>query len=155
MLFVGNRRPYAPRPIVEKALAAEGDVDVWGHGWDGRLPDGVWRGKSIPNPDLGRYYASADVVLNDHTSDMLRDGLVSNRVFDVLASGRPILTERMRGVPSDIAPFLTFYGEDDFEDALAQAREAGGRDRREIADHVRTDHSFARRAAEILEVVNG
>ncbi len=159
VLFVGNRRSYAPRPVVEHALATGAPLSVWGRGWDDALPPGLWAGTYIPNDRLGAYYAAAEVVLNDHTADMLSDQFLSNRAYDVLACGRPILTERMAGVPEDLLPFLAFYdGADDFPDALAALRAEGPQEaqrRRDFARHVAERHSFDARAAALIEVLDG
>ncbi|WP_095587268.1 glycosyltransferase family protein [Actibacterium ureilyticum] len=153
LLFVGNRRNYAARPVVQMALDSGEDLAVWGRGWNDDLPAGVLRGDMIDNTDLGRHYRSADVVLNDHTSDMLKDGFVSNRVYDVLACGRPLLTEDMPGIPEDIRPHLYLYRDGDFADVLKRAIGECDRDRSQVAAHVLRTHTFDQRAKVILDKI--
>lgn len=154
-LFVGNRREYAPRPVVDLALAAGADLAVWGRGWEGRLPDGVLRGKSIEYTDIGSHYASAQVVLNDHTADMRQNGFLSNRAYDVLACGRPLMNEDMPDLPEDLAPHIHVYTASSFAGQLEDALGAAHSDRRDIAAYVQAHHSFGRRAETILEVIEG
>ncbi|WP_375689088.1 hypothetical protein [Pseudooceanicola sp. LIPI14-2-Ac024] len=153
VLFVGNRREEFPRRVVDLALATGCDLAVWGRGWEDRLPDGVLRGRHIENAALGAHYASARVVLNDHHPGMLDHGLVSNRVYDVLASGSAVVTERMAGMPEDIAGCVNAYGTGDFEAALHAALDTDPAARRSVADHVRAVHGFDNRAKEILKVL--
>lgn len=152
-LFVGNRRDSFTRPVVDLALRTGREIAVWGRGWDGSLPPGTFRGKAIPNDDLGRYYASAGVVLNDHHPDMRDAGFVSNRVYDVLASGTPILTEEMQGIPADLRPALDVYTSDSFAAAFDRALGAHDAGRKDVADYVRAHHGFANRAHNIVEVI--
>lgn len=159
VLFVGNRRPYAKRDVVKRAIEAGFKVSVWGKGWDGEIPETSYAGSHIKNKELSAHYASARVVLNDHTADMRRDGFVSNRVYDVLASGTPVVTEDMPGIPADLRPYLFLYSnEEELIERLTEAKEASPERRMELktfADVVRQEHSFDRRASTILEVVSG
>ena len=120
--------------------------------WEG-LPDGIWKGKNIANSDLGRYYASARVVLNDHHPSMLAGGFVNNRIFDVLACGVPVISDKIAGLPREIAEFVYLA---ETADELAACLDAAlGEDetrrkrRVEIAEYVRAQHSFDRRAESI------
>ncbi|MBL3573627.1 glycosyltransferase [Rhodovulum sulfidophilum] len=153
ILFVGNRRKSFPRAVVERALATGRSLSVWGRGWHDALPPGTLRGVEIPNAELGRHYASAGVVLNDHHPDMLAHGFVSNRVYDVLASGRPVLTEDMLGLPEDLRPAVFAYSDGTFAERLGTALDDDRQDRSEIAAHVRSRHGFDNRVRSILEVI--
>jgi GT2 family glycosyltransferase/spore maturation protein CgeB len=97
VLFVGNTRGQS-RPAVEWALEQGLPITVVGSGWEGRLPDGVLAASYFPNEELGNLYASAGVVLNDHWPDMARAEVVSNRIFDVLASGGVVVSDRNDGI---------------------------------------------------------
>lgn len=155
VLFVGNRRSYATRPVVDLARRSGADLSVWGSGWEGQLPSDIWKGRFIHNDDLATYYASAKVVLNDHTPDMLENGFVSNRVYDVLACGRPLLTEEMAGFPDDLQEHVYMYTEKNFSDQLSRALTEAGANRHEVAAYVREKHSFAQRAKEISDIIQG
>lgn len=153
MLFVGvNRR--GGRPALSMAQHCGYDVALWGKGWnaDPRFTPFL-RGTYLPNDTLGQSYAAAGVVLNDHWRDMRLNGLISNRVFDVLACGAPLLTDKVAGLPATLAEWVyTFDDEDSFragaEAALAEGPERRA-ERRAFAETVRQEHSFAARAATI------
>lgn len=156
-LFVGNRRANAPRPVVEAALSSGCPLEVWGQGWKGVLPDAVFGGTHIENSELAGHYSAASLVLNDHTDDMRRNGFVSNRIYDVLACGTPILTEDMDGIPDDLRPHLTLYRDRDeaarkIAAVLATGETEADR-RRSVAELVRRAHGFDRRARDILAVL--
>jgi spore maturation protein CgeB len=118
-------------------------------------------GIHIANSELGRHYSSAAFVLNDHAPDMAADGFASNRVFDVLASGVPLVSDAVPDLPADLASAV--YQFDSFDTfvvacdrALGEA--AGQRQARlKIAEIVRREHSFDARAqvieAKILEIL--
>lgn len=97
LLFVGNSRREnrrMPRWCVEKNL----DVAVYGTLWDGVIPARLVRGAHVPNAELGRWYAGAAVVLNDHWDTMLGEGFLSNRLFDASAAGGFIITDPVAGL---------------------------------------------------------
>lgn len=153
VLFVGNRRPEFQRPVVNLALEAGCSPSVYGRKWEGQLPDGVLRGASISNKKLGAYYASASVVLNDHHPDMLRNGFVSNRLYDVLASGTSVMNEEMQGIPADLREYVFTYKSDTFREQLDRALADHERDRIAIANYVRAHHSFVNRAKTIRSLL--
>lgn len=156
-LFVGNRRDYAPRPIVQAALDAGCGVEVWGRGWEEIVPDDCYSGIHIENTELPRYYGTASVLLNDHVDDMRREGFVSNRVYDGLACATLVLTEEMPGIPEDLRPHLSLY--ESFDEAGAKAavmlthRDADRDTRLATAEHVRRNHSFDSRITMIAAVI--
>lgn len=157
ILFVGNRRAYAPRDIVLKAIAAGHDIEVWGRGWDEVLDAGSYAGLHVENTELPAAYGRAKAVLNDHTDEMRRDGFVSNRVYDVLACGTPLVTERMAGLPDGFAEELLLYGDEAeflarLEELPDRADQMTGR-LRAFAAHVRAEHSFDVRARDIFAVI--
>lgn len=153
ILFVGNRRKNFERDVVRLALLARKDVRVWGRGWEGALPEGVHRGTSVSYKELGAHYASADVVLNDHHPSMYQLGFVSNRLYDVLASGRPVLNEDMPGIPEDLESGVLRYTPDTFRDQLDRALGLDGTVHMSLAEHVRQEHSFDKRARAMLDVI--
>lgn len=96
-LFVGNsRREY--RTMVQWCVQSDLPFDLYGGGWEGILPDDMVRAPSIANIDLPRYYASHQLLLNDHWDSMRDNGFLSNRLFDGSAVGTPILTDPVAGL---------------------------------------------------------
>ena len=158
MLFVGNSRRLL-RPVVRDALAAGLPLAVYGDLWSGLVPDEVVRGRSIPNDQLAAAYRSAGVVLNDHHDAMRADGFVSNRLFDAVASGARVVTDEVAGLAELFGPAVQVYETPDDLARLATLADPDsvfGDDatRRAAADRVRTQHSFAARAARLIEVAH-
>lgn len=82
------------------------------------------------SPHPRRYYRSAVWALNDHWSDMRDRGFVSNRVFDVLASGGRLLTDEVEGLDEITRTVLPerglarFRTTEDLDTVLAEESEA-------------------------------
>ncbi len=150
ILFVGNAYPdRLANGIVPRTFRTGRKVHVYGRLWDSLLP-GMWQGKNIANVDLGRHYASAGVVLNDHHASMRETGFVNNRIFDVLACGVPIVSDRVTGLPADLAEYVYFADTDEelgacIDSALSESAERR-RQRRQFADYIHEHHSFDQRA---------
>ncbi len=157
-LFVGNARHHL-RPSVAAAIETGTPLTVIGTGWDEWLPAGeVTVGADrVANEDLPALYASAGLVLNDHWEDMRVEGFVSNRIFDVLATGARLLTDAVAGLDdvlgdgptlptwSHLSEFAHLTGEpleDHYPDAAARLA---------LAEKVVAEHSFDARAATLLE----
>lgn len=93
ILFVG--RPGYERISALWAIEKGYDVALYGSGWQDKVPPKYFKGDYIDNNELHKYYASAKIVLNDTREDMKQDGFISNRVFDVTASGGFLISDYM------------------------------------------------------------
>nr|WP_255732802.1 glycosyltransferase [Ruegeria sp. Ofav3-42] len=95
---------------------------------------------------LGQLYRSAGVVLNDHRPLMRNNGLISNRIFDVLACGVPLISDRIVGLPDGFEEFIYVFEEDtSLAGLIAQAKSESAafrRKRTEFAQHVVQEYSF-------------
>lgn len=156
VLFVGNSRKVL-RSVVRDALAAGLPLHVYGDLWDGLVPDGVVRGRSVPNDALAAAYAAAGVVLNDHHEGMRRDGFVSNRLFDAVASGARVVSDEVAGLEGLFGRSVQTYATPEDLRALATLDDpdavfGDAAERRAQAERVRTEHSFAARARRLVEV---
>jgi GT2 family glycosyltransferase len=152
-LFVGNTRGEF-RPIVRDAFEAGLDLTVFGVGWERFLAPSQVAGRYLDNTLLSAAYRSAGVVLNDHFDDMRREGFVSNRIFDALASGARVVSDEVEGLAEVFGDAVAVYRTpadlrrlvDDrktvFGDEAARVR---------LAEVVRRDHSFRARAEVLLE----
>ncbi|PZF79413.1 glycosyltransferase [Jiangella anatolica] len=155
VLFVGNARGM--RASVEAALAAGIVPSVYGVRWEGLLPDGAWLGEYIPNEELAAVYAGAGAVLNDHWADMRTEGLLSNRLFDLVACGARVVTDVVDGLDElfgDVV--LTYTTPQELAAAVdTHLRETPERAaaREQLSERVRREHSFDARAAELVETV--
>lgn len=89
IVFVGNARTRRSegRSVVGDMGLTRHNFKVWGNLWENILPDSYYGGKYWDYQKLEKLYASALITLNDHHRDMAREGFVSNKIFDILASG--------------------------------------------------------------------
>ena len=97
ILFVGNSRKIY-RPIVRWAIESGFRPSIYGTRWTELVPPDLIKGEHIDNKALARVYASAKVVLNDHWESMREHGFISNRIFDVLASGARLVSDAMPSI---------------------------------------------------------
>lgn len=158
VLFLGNSRNIY-RPVVRHVVEAGIPLQVVGAGWERFLPDGVVTSTFLPNDEVAAAYRRAGVVLNDHWKDMRTEGFCSNRLFDVTAAGGRALTDPVDGVeelfggsvrswadPPSLVQMLTAPHDEVF---------AGEEQRVENAHRIARDHSFNRRAEELLAIAVG
>lgn len=164
LLFVGNSRGEYRR-VVRDAVEAGLPIDVYGREWDRFLGPGRVVAEHLPNAELGAAYARAGIVLNDHWDDMRREGFLSNRLFDAVASGARVVTDPVAGLDDEYAG-LFGAGVRAYRDPAELARLAGllerpaeldavfgdAAARLEAAERIRSEHSFASRAARLVEV---
>ena len=159
-VMVGNSRGQA-RPVVMEAVRSDTPVAVYGASWERFLPADVIAGQYVPNETVRRYYRSAAWALNDHWPDMRDLGFVSNRIFDILASGGRLLTDDVHGLDEVVRPVLPkrglarFTTPEELHAVLAEGS-AGWYDDaalRSLSEHVRAEHTFEARAAVLLEDV--
>ncbi len=102
ILFVG--RPGYERISAKWAIESGFDVALYGKGWQEKMPIKYYKGDYIDNNELHKYYSSAKIVLNDTRTDMKNAGFISNRIFDVTASGGFIISDYMEEIE-------LFYGD--------------------------------------------
>jgi hypothetical protein len=154
VVFVGNSRGVS-RPVVLQAIAAGAPVAIYGDGWDAAAATaGHVRATAVANSDVAGLYASAGVVLNDHWADMAREGFLSNRLFDAVATGARVVSDPVPGLaevfgdtvrvvesPEDLARLLTEPYDQNFPDRPARER---------MAMRIAEEHSFDARAATLL-----
>ncbi len=151
VVFVGNsRRVY--RDAVRFAVEEGFDVAIWGTRWEKFVDRRHIRGTSLTTREVAGVYRRAKVVLNDHWADQRREGLVNNRVFDVLACDTMVLSDASPGLAAILGGAVpTFSGRTDFAEALRALLADPDRDARAAAlgAEVRRAHTFAVRAAAI------
>lgn len=109
VLFVGSNHTTKGRLAVDYAIKAGVNLSVFGKFWDKYLEPKYLKGQYIDNDELYRYYASADIVLNDHREDMRYFGFISNRIYDVTASGGFVLTDYLSEVEEVYGDSVAMY----------------------------------------------
>ncbi|MBD9698163.1 glycosyltransferase [Flavimobilis sp. GY10621] len=141
VIFVGQARRFEPRRVVMDAIEAGIDVAVWGPRWEMHLPERHVMGSYLPNEELAAAYASAGVVLNDHWEDMASEGFISNRLFDIVASGGRAVSDYVEGIDEVFGGSVRIY--------------SSVEELRELCDPARLDEHFpdfesARKNAELM-----
>jgi glycosyltransferase involved in cell wall biosynthesis len=156
ILFVGNSRNVY-RPIVRWAIEGGFKPSIYGTRWRDLVPESLIKGESIDNQALSRVYAAAKVVLNDHWESMREYGFVSNRIFDVLASGGLLVSDAMPSIGHLFGDaVIQVHGPEQLQVALHALRsaDAGNDDRERIASHLRAHHSFDARAKRMINDIS-
>ena len=120
LLFVGSNHTRRGRLSVNYAVEAGFDVAVFGKFWETFLNPRYLKGTYIQNDDLYQYYGSADIVLNDHREDMRYYGFVSNRIYDVTASGGFVLTDYLPEIEAAYGNSVaTYKNYEEFKEKVA------------------------------------
>lgn len=110
IVFVGNRRVLGSREVIDhlKSLGRlPYRIGIWGKDWRGKIPDSWYGGRYYPYLELDKLYASSKICLQDHRPEMSREGFVSVKIFDILASGSLAISDRnigIRGLFKDAIP---------------------------------------------------
>ena len=118
LLFVGNSRKIY-RKIIKEIIPTPYELAIYGSRWHGLVDEEMIKGEHIKNDKLYSYYGSADIVLNDHWDDMREKGFISNRIFDVLASGGFVISDAVDGIESifeDVV--ITYNGPDELKEKV-------------------------------------
>jgi Glycosyl transferases group 1 len=146
------------RPVVSDAIAAGLRPRVYGGGWRALVDQELIAADHVDNEMLPIVYSSAGVVLNDHWPTMRTWGFVSNRLFDVLACGTPVISDAVDGVeelfdgavleyrtPTELLALV-----DDVLTHPTRARHRAERGRRIVLAR----HTIDRRARELLDTID-
>jgi hypothetical protein len=96
VIFVGNARA-GRRQVVEDVGRPSYRFRVWGRGYRG-LPERYRGGDYRDYCSLDDLYSSSLISLNDHAPEMATHGIVSARVFDILASGGFCISDANSGL---------------------------------------------------------
>ncbi|MEZ0471428.1 glycosyltransferase family protein [Luteimonas salinilitoris] len=156
-IFVGNSRNVERWCVIEW-LRQGYPLKIWGRGWSA-WPEASRRVVSdyIENEQLGRTYGAARVSLNDHWPDMRNHGFINNRIYDVLACGLPVISDRHPELVRRFGDTIIYY------DAGTSLQAAVDRYVHEYprvfdmvqreAEQVRVRDSFEARADELADIV--
>jgi spore maturation protein CgeB len=143
--------------LVRDAVASGLPLSVYGHEWEGLIPQEYVKGTSFPFDRAGAAYRAAGVVLNDHWDDMRVNGFISNRLFDAAASGARIITDEIAGLSELFGRSVQVARDAEDLAKLARAVDLDAifgddEERRKVAARVHAEHSFDVRARRLLEV---
>jgi spore maturation protein CgeB/SAM-dependent methyltransferase len=157
LLFVGNSRRVRRR-IIDDLADTPFDLAVYGRDWTPDLLDPRHvRGEHVPNNELGRYYSSAEIVLNDHWDDMREHGFLSNRLYDALAAGAFVVSDHIDGIEEELdGAVVTYRDRRELHETIERFL-TDPEARRKYAKRGRAAvlarHTFSHRVEAILEVV--
>jgi glycosyltransferase involved in cell wall biosynthesis len=150
-LFVGNSR-LQMRPVVLDSLAAGLPLVVYGNDWDKIIPTSLIGGTYVDNEQLANWYGSAAVVLNDHWPTMREFGIISNRIFDAVATGRPVISDHIEGLPDIFGEAVSTY--QSVVDLPVLFEEKAKTQYLEVARSIRSNHTIEHRMSEVLDVLS-
>jgi GT2 family glycosyltransferase len=156
VLFIGNTRSV-PRPAVLAAIDAGLPLTLIGSGWERYVDPRRVARRSVPPEELPTWYRSAEVVLNDHWDEMRRWGIVSNRVFEVLACGGCVVSDAPPGIDVLLDDAVATAADPHAFPAVvtrlladpAERRERGARGMRAV----RAAHTWEQRASALVQLV--
>lgn len=153
-VFVGNSRNEY-REIVRWAVESELDLDIYGQRWENFVPAEMVRRDNVPNNELANVYASGRFVLNDHWASMRDFGILSNRIFDVVGCGGRLVSDRIDSVNHLLGGVVEMVeSKDDLKATLNNKLPPVSRAKRRAASqYVHAEHSFDRRASQIVEQI--
>lgn len=156
LLFVGiNRQPF--RQIIHDLLPTKRDLGLYGKNWKGKVDSKYICGEHIPNIELHKAYSSCKILLNDHWGDMREKGFISNRLFDGLAAGAFIISDKVRGIKEIFGDSVVTYSDSNELDELINyylVHEDERKDKiKKGRDMVLNNHTFQKRVEQILEIL--
>ena len=155
-LLLGNSRGVL-RDSVKKCIDEGVDIQIIGNGWDKLVKHQIVRSAAVPSLLVPSLYRSAETVLNDHWEDMRQNGIVSNRIYDVLACGRGIVTDNFRNIPEELKFACFSYENCSIREAIDKCREFNKsiteQQKQKLHELISDNHSFARRVLQIIEAV--
>jgi len=151
LLFVGNSRNIY-RKILKDLLPTDYNLAVYGRHWKKLIPKKYIRGEYLQNDLLYKHYGSADILLNDHWDDMREKGFVSNRIFDGLACGAFIITDKVNGM-GELEKYVEIYEtvkelKEKIEFYLANPSKRVLKAEKNM-EYIRENHTFKQRAKQI------
>jgi glycosyltransferase involved in cell wall biosynthesis len=153
LLFTGNSRNVY-RDMVRWTVDLGLKPAIYGAQWERFIPPSLVHGENIANDRLGKYYASAKVLLNDHWESMREFGMLSNRLFDGLASNAVVVSDAIPTLSSVFGDgVIQVASQDDLRRALLEMPEDQKAKSEAIGQIIRERHSFAARARTIVDDV--
>jgi glycosyltransferase involved in cell wall biosynthesis len=145
------------RPAVADALAAGVRPAIYGSGWEPFVDPALVVCEYVANEELATVYSSVGVLLNDHWQTMRAEGFVSNRLFDALACGTPVISEDLPEIAELFdGAVLTYHDADELRALIAStlAGPVGARERAARGGElVRHHHTFDHRAEQFLDAL--
>jgi len=161
VVFVGNARGGLPfgREVIRDLRPRGYRPMVIGCKWLSREGfDASWyAGRYWPYERLPDLYMGTAISLNDHHKTMAREGFLSFRVLDVLASGGFCISDRAKGLGRFMAGTVPQYRDGDDLNRLIHHYLVHDDERRELSAagmEIAHGHTFRVRAEKLLGLAN-
>jgi hypothetical protein len=145
------------RPSVRYALDAGLRPAIYGSDWREFVDPGLIAAPFVHNHHLPTVYSSVGLLLNDHWDAMRAWGFISNRLYDSLACGTPIISDHMPEIDATFDGAVRTYTDAEslraavdltLDDPVAAHRRADEGRRLVLARH-----TFDHRADELLALM--
>lgn len=153
ILFVGSTRGVY-REIIKDIMGTDFDVAVYGRGWPEFIDERYVKGYFIPNEELHKYYSSCKILLNDHWETMRELDFPSNRLFDALACGTFVISDKIPSAETLFEGSVVTYEGVDYLNSKLEYYLNHDEERIKIAEKgkkiVLKNHTFDNRVDEIL-----
>lgn len=154
ILFVGITRGVY-REIIKDMMETDFDVSIYGSGWERYVDEKYIKGEFIPNSELHKYYSSCKILLNDHWEDMRDGDFPSNRLFDALACGTFVISDKIPSAETLFEGNIVTYDDADDLNKKIEYYLTHDDERKEIAQKgkeiVLKNHTFDNRVDTILK----
>jgi len=158
--YAADRQPAVEALFVEPARRRPQHRFVLGgsgYGADFPWADNIFFVKHLPPPDHPAFFASSRLTLNVTRADMAAMGhCPSGRLFEAAACGTPVVSDWWQGLDAFFEPgseILIARGSDDVVAALDLSDAEVARIAAAARERALTEHSSARRAKELVELV--
>lgn len=150
-LIVGEYRAYQKRASVVETVGNHFDIDVWGdRGWVDHVGEkGTYRGEAGHGDELTDIYNASAINLD--VNRIYQPNIVTMRVFDAMACGSVVLSEKSEAIESLLTPgedCVLYEGKEGLLDTIEgllndeERREAIGRRARQS---IEDEHSITHR----------
>ena len=156
ILFVGSTRNVY-RDVIKDISKTKHSFSVFGPGWEDFIDEKYIKDDFVPNEMLNQYYSSCKILLNDHWEDMKENGFISNRIFDALACGCFVISDKMQEIDNLFEGNVITYNEVKDLDKKLDYYLTHDDERNEKAlkgkDIVLNNHTFDNRVDEIINAL--
>jgi len=148
LLFVGNSRNVY-RKAVKYAIELGMPIHVYGAGWKQFIPAKYIKAEFVPNEKLNELYNRYQIVLNDHWDDMLDFGYANNRMFDVVASGALLLSDKIKELKQFPSGLFVYKNKASFKAKIHEIKYSTTKINNSVL-HTHSYNNFKIRAQDIL-----
>lgn len=156
IIFIGNSRNKY-RKIIKDSISLKLPIRIIGKNWEKFVPKKFIQTNFIENNKISAEYRASTIVLNDHWPSMRKNGFISNRLFDAVASGARVISDDIQGMEEIFGKSVRTYSNKTNLKNLVSADPDLVFGTREMLDAqanlIGQNHNFDQRAAVLIEKV--